>query len=167
MGSSVFRYIFKVSFYIALSLISVTFAIGFLLTFAIKSSSEQKLFLKGIVPDSPMSGFYDGSSSYFVGSWRGKFFNQQDSTGINYFTSGLGVGSETRHPFETYVGSGIQDKNIKVLKLDYDVSENPFWLRLILDEIVQTEENKYLGKIHVRLIPNFPFTLAFFRLQRQ
>ena len=34
------------------------------------------------------------------------------------------------------------------------------------DEIVQIAPNHYLGKLQVRIIPNYPFTLMFFELKK-
>jgi hypothetical protein len=38
-----------------------------------------------------------------------------------------------------------------VLKIDYDLNGNPlFTVRRVLDELVQIDDNLYLGKAHVR-----------------
>ena len=72
--------------------------------------------------------------------------------------------STERQPFKTYYGNGLRDKNLNVLVLDYDIPENPFWLRYIRDEIVQVAPNQYLGKLHLRVI-GFAFTLGYFELE--
>lgn len=53
-----------------------------------------------------------------------------------------------------------------VLKIDYAIPANPFWLRFILDEIVETEPGKLLGKVHIHLLPDLNFTLGFFTLEK-
>jgi hypothetical protein len=39
-------------------------------------------------------------------------------------------------------------------------------VRPILDEVVQTGKDAYFGKLELRLIPGYPFTLLFFDLNK-
>lgn len=122
--------------------------------------TNQKLFISGKVPSPKPNGFYKG---YLVGPktfWQGKKFDSVSSTGINLIR-----GKEV-YPFKTYVGKGLKDKDLDVLKIDYNIPRNPFWVRFILDEIVQIGVNKYLGKVHLKIIPGFPLTLGYFRLEK-
>src|SRR3989344_3788857 len=57
-------------------------------------------------------------------------------------------------------------KKFDVLKIDYNVKGNPFWLRLIVDEIVQIAPNEYLGKMNLKIIPGFPFGILYFELKK-
>ena len=98
------------------------------------------------------NGFYKGSVG-FKTSWEGKKFNAENSSGINLFDG------QEKYPFKTY-----EEKD--VLKIDYNLPENPFWVRLILDEIVEISKDKYLGTIKLRLIPGFPVTIGHFRLEK-
>lgn len=118
-----------------------------------------KNFLKGTFPSPLPNGFYKGKVQNLNTKWKGKIFDASSSTGINLF------GDKKVYPFKTYKGKGLQDKNLDVLKIDYNISENPFWIRFILDEIVQIAPGKYLGKVLLRLIPNFPFSLGYFKLE--
>ncbi len=50
--------------------------------------------------------------------------------------------------FTTVVGRGAVDP-VDVLKIDYDLPENPPDLRRLLDELVELSSGFYLGKVHV------------------
>jgi hypothetical protein len=53
--------------------------------------------------------------------------------------------------FRTYVAPGLFDSDRPVLKIDYDLEENPsLTVRRVLDELVQLSDDLYLGKAHVR-----------------
>ena len=73
-------------------------------------------------------------------------------------------GVELRYPFRTEVGPGLADP-VQVMKIDYDIPENPLWLRSILDEIVQVGPNHYLGKVHLRFGPMHA-TVGYFELRK-
>jgi hypothetical protein len=137
--------------------------LGFLRSVTIVKSADQKLFMAGQVPQPMPNGLYNGDAS-IKGSWQGKEFDSANQKGINLF----GTGDKQRriYPFRTWVGKGLTDTSIDVLKIDYDLPTNPFWLRPILDEVVDIGGGVLLGKLQFRLIPNFPFTLIFFRLRK-
>lgn len=118
---------------------------------------SQQEFLKGTKPGE-LSGFYKGTASVKT-TWKGKEFDSNSKTGINI------LGDTKKYPFKIYTGKGLQD-NVDVLKIDYNIKENPFWVRLILDELVEIAPNKYLGKAMIRVIPGFPFTVLFFSLSK-
>jgi len=125
----------------------------------VQHSSLQKVFLSGTFPSPLPDGFYKGFENINI-NWKGKEFDASASSGINLF------GDKKVYPFKTYKGKGLQDKNLDVLKIDYNITKNPFWVRVILDEIVQTDKDKYLGKVHLKLIPNFPLSLGYFNLEK-
>lgn len=51
--------------------------------------------------------------------------------------------------FHTYFGSGRQDPDRQVFKIDYAQPDNPpLSVRRVLDEVVQLDEGLYLGKAH-------------------
>jgi hypothetical protein len=51
------------------------------------------------------------------------------------------------------------------LKIDYDLKENPaLTVRRVLDELVELDENLYLGKAHVRWWWGAWQTVAYFSL---
>ena len=70
------------------------------------------------------------------------------------------------YPFKTYFGPGLRDHGVETMKIDYQLPTVPFYARPILDEIVEVSPGKYLGKIHYRLIPGFPFTIGYFWLEK-
>jgi hypothetical protein len=76
-------------------------------------------------------------------SWEGKKINKNNKSGINILLKD-GIQKEM-FPFKYYSGNGIRDKNMKVLKIDYNLPENSFWLYLILDEVVEVEQGRFLG----------------------
>ncbi len=123
-----------------------------------QDSSNQKIFLSGKVPNPKPAGFYKGSVS-FKTTWQGKKFDASSSSGINL------ISGKEQYPFKTYIGIGIQDRSLDVYKIDYNIPQNPFWLRFILDEIVETSPGKYLGKVHINLF-GFPFSLGYFQLKK-
>ncbi|MEX0616367.1 MAG: hypothetical protein WD231_00975 [Candidatus Woykebacteria bacterium] len=130
-------------------------------TWKIQHSDNQKIFLSGKLPSPKLDGFYKGSVNGRDSlSWKGKIFNAAENSGVNK------IEDSERYKFKTSEGKGLQDKNIGVLKLNYNVSGNPIWLRTLLDEIVETEPGVYLGKIHLRIIPGLPFTIGYFNLER-
>ena len=125
----------------------------------IQNNPNQKLFLNGKIPNPKPDELYKGTVN-FKTSWQGKKFDASSSSGINL------IDGKENYPFKTYVGKGVQDKNLDVYKIDYNIPTNAFWLRFILDEIVEISPNKFLGKVHLKLIPGLPFSLGFFRLEK-
>lgn len=131
--------------------------LGFIRIWQVQNSPNQKLFISGKVPNPLPNGLYKGSVS-FKTSWQGKKFDATSSTGLNL------IDDKEKYPFKTYTGKGLQDKNLDVLKIDYNIPQNPFWLKFILDEIVETSPGKYLGKVHINFF-GFPFSVGYFRLK--
>lgn len=142
----------------------VVLAIGFLSYRNYKAGHGENStqFRHGIVPKQAPDGFYQGHVAGYKGGWRGKRFDPTKLSGVNVFESS--GRTEDRYPFRTYVDMGLKDPN-QVIKIDYNLAENPWWLRLILDEIVEVEPNHFLGKLQLRL-PGVSFTLGYFELQK-
>ncbi len=67
--------------------------------------------------------------------------------------------------FRTYVAPGKADPDRDVLKIDYDINGNPPLVRRVLDEIVQINGNRYLGKAHLKLRDGKWKTAAYFTLE--
>jgi hypothetical protein len=100
--------------------------------------------------------------------WLGKTFNSARGTGDNIFTRDSYLPARFFNPFyrrfvtdgpsiyrgfafRTYIGPGVVDSDRSVLKIDYDLKENPaLTVRRVLDELVQIGDHLYLGKAHVR-----------------
>lgn len=59
-------------------------------------------------------------------------------------------GSYRAFAFRTYTAPGLLDSDRLVLKIDYNLKENPpLTVRRLVDELVQLADNIYLGKAHV------------------
>ncbi len=147
-----------------LFLILIIIFILIALTIRTQLSSNQRIFLSGKIPSPGPDGLYRGTAEY-TANWLGKKFDAKNNAGINLFRQTDGTTKE-KYPFKTYTGKGIRDTGLDVIKIDYDMPGNPFWLRWILDEIVETAPNKYIGKLQLRIIPGFPFSLGYFFLEQ-
>ena len=121
-------------------------------------------FAAGRVPAPPPEGPHRGWAPGYRGPWQGKAFDAGRSAGINLFEDARG--RRAAYPFRTYVARGLRDPGQDVLRIDYDLPGNPPWLRRILDEIVEVAPGRYVGKVHLRVLPFAPFTAAYFELQR-
>lgn len=122
--------------------------------------ARQQTFAAGHLPDPLPDGLFSGQVLGYHGSWTGKTFDYKTKTGINNFSDGNQL-----YQFVFYEGVGLRDKNLQVIKIDYDQPGNPFWIRWITDEIVETESGQFLGKIHLRLF-GYPFTIGYFSLRK-
>ena len=142
--------------------LGIVILLGLWRTWKIQSNPLQQEFLKGKVP-SNLNGFYKGTVTSIKTNWQGKKFDSSKSSGINIFKET--DGNKEKYPFKTYIGKGLQD-NMDVLKIDYSGNTHPWWLRFILDEVVETSPGKYLGKVHVQLLPGFGFSLSYFKLEK-
>ncbi|MBI4000501.1 MAG: hypothetical protein HY348_01790 [Nitrospira defluvii] len=139
-------------------------AYGYYRTLLSEGSPKQDAFVKGTFPSPLPVGLLKGSVDGLQVSWKGKKLNAENQTGINIFVGENG--EEERYPFKTDQAKGLRDPDLDVLRIDYDLPGNPFWLRRITDEIVQVEKGTYLGKVHIRLLPGYPFTMGYFRLEQ-
>ena len=141
-----------------IALVILVLIASFLRTWQEDNSENGKAFAASMAPSPAPDGFYKGTvNSPFKVTWTGKKFNAASSTGINIFDEN-GTSTE-KYPFKTSV-------SVTILNIDYDVPENPFWIRPILDKLVETAPGEYLGKLTMRIIPGYPFTLGFFRLEK-
>lgn len=99
--------------------------------------------------------------------WKGKTFDFARERGENIFTNDSYLLARLFNPlyrgfkpdtaktyrafaFRTYLAPGVMDPDRMVLKIDYNLKENPaLTVRRVLDELVQLEDGLYLGKAHV------------------
>jgi hypothetical protein len=83
--------------------------------------------------------------------WRGKVFHS-DNNGRAHGQNRLGVG-----PFEfrryAFKASKTQSafSNRKVVLLDHDLPDNPYWVRIFHDELVEMRPGLYLTCSHLRI----------------
>ncbi len=114
--------------------------------------------------------------------WLGKSFDPESSTGINVLQSQArsqirmlargyepkmsSDGSLEAFAFRTRIAPGALDPGVDVLKIDYDIDENPSVVRRLLDELVQVDEDLFLGKILYRLRSSWQH-VGFFSLRAE
>lgn len=151
----------------------------------VENSGRQAEFMKGTLPFEPPNGFYRGSA-FLLGDrqtpWLGKSFDPANRTGINIFDPrGASLlkkltpsyklfqkntdGNTEAYFFKTSTGPGIKDRDLQAFKLDYDSPENPFVIRIVLDEMVEIAPDQFLGKVHVKVFPGYYATVGFFGLK--
>lgn len=143
----------------ALIILFITLAAYF--NYQTSHDTNQVKFDSGTVPSNELDGFYEGKNFNGLGkNWMGKTFDSSTNSGINTFSDG------DRYKFKVYESQGLRDDKT-VLRLDYNLKSNPFWMRFIKDEIVETTPNTYLGKVTFKIIPGLPFTVTYFELSKQ
>lgn len=157
-----------------------------LVSFLSSRSDYQKQFSAGNLPAEKPEGFYNGTAHLVPVKnvpWLGKSFVSNENLGFNIFTpSGARLlklmtplyklfsvnteGNTNAYNFKTFAGAGLKDKDLQVIKLDYDSAENPFLIRIILDEIVEIAPEQFLGKVHLKVFPGFYSTIGYFGLKK-
>lgn len=152
--------------------LAIVVGVGFGIMRTMKSerSANQTIFLSGTAV-LPAPGFYQGAATSYKGSWRGKFVEEGSQRGANVFEETDSVTGESesqhrRYPFALYPAKGLRDGGLDVIVLDYNQAGNPWWLRYVTDEIVQTSPTTYLGKLHIKITPKIVFTMGYFTLQQ-
>ncbi|MBI1857237.1 hypothetical protein HY003_01130 [Candidatus Saccharibacteria bacterium] len=133
------------------------FALGTYYNYRASHRPEQTRFSQGGLPTKTLDGFYKGNRP--GSAWQGKTFNGSAQSGINNFTDG------DKYVFKTLVAKGLKDDK-QVLKIDYNQPHNPWWLRYVVDELVQTSDGKYLGKVNLKILPGLPITITYFELTK-
>jgi len=101
--------------------------------------------------------------------WKGKTFRSSNSEGRNVFTNDskllvrllwpryravrpIGPGRYTAFRFVTHAGPSKLYPNVSVLRIDYDIPDDPrFLIRRILDEVVEVSSGVLLGQALVLL----------------
>ena len=136
----------------------------FLRTLQLAASSQEKEFSAGTVTTMP-DGFYLGTVIGPKVTWLGKRFDAARGTGINVFSTATNTTTD-KYPFVFSKTQAVHN-TMQVIAIDYNLPENPWYLRPVLDEIVMTAPGQYLGKLQLRVIPGYPFTLIFFDLKAQ
>ncbi len=122
---------------------------------AANKAANNTIFLQGTMPEPLLDGLYNGNTA-IRSNWLGKRFYADKNRGLNRFSDG------ERYEFATGSAKSLSSNN-KVLKLDYNQPGNPWWLKLIVDEVSQVEPGKYQGKVYIKVGPTF-FTLTYFEL---
>lgn len=136
-------------------IILTLFIIGFIWNLMVESRAENKMFIAGTLPTPTLNGIYKGS--YGGTNWKGKEFDANNHTGINI------VGDTKQFSFETSDSKSLHN-NQQVLKLNYNIAPNPWWLRFVVDEITQTSPGKYQGKVYIQFVPGLAMAITYFNL---
>jgi hypothetical protein len=115
--------------------------------------------------------------------WKGKMFDPEAKEGRNAFTSGfravqnvlwpgydldrpLGDRRFTSFPFTTWDGpSAFTPGGADVRKIDYERPQSPWLIRDILDELIQIDDDLFLGQALLR-VRGRPHRVAWFELRR-
>lgn len=127
----------------------------------------QEVFVKGFAGIAMPNGYYKGKAyvpGEFTKNWQGKNFNAGNFSGINIFNEELI--REEKYPFIFKKAKGLKDKNLDVIRIEYNLDKNPLWLHPVVDEIVLIGDEKYLGKVNYQPLPGLVFTLAYFTLEK-
>lgn len=152
------RVVIGIIFSLFLTILGITFLVLFIRTYQMQHNDSSRIFASGIVPEKLLDGYYKGR--FRDTPWLGKKFDAKNGKGINVFEK------EEAFTFKLSKGKGVADPELEVIKIDYSVNEKPWWLRFILDEAVEIKPGHLLGKIHLTIIPGFPFTIGYFELIR-
>jgi hypothetical protein len=129
-----------------------------------KNDTQYSLFINGKVPAEWPDGFYKGQASFMESTWIGKRLNAKEKNGVNVFMEN---GQEKqKYVFKNYVGKSLTGTGMDVIKIDYDLPENPWWLRMMVDEIVEDKPGHFTGQLYFRGVPGVPVPLGYFTLEK-
>lgn len=145
-------------------LVLAVLVFGWRRTYKTEHGQNQEKFRGGTADMTMLDGDYEGVVTGYDGTWQGKTIFQAENRGINRFKQGDSV--VQKYPFATYVGKGLRDRELDVIKLDYNQRGNPWWLQFIVDEMVKVGPDTYLGKVHIHLAPGLTFSMGYFTLER-
>lgn len=116
--------------------------------------------------------------------WQGKAFEPATASGFNIFTRDSLLLTHVYWPtyralrddtpntygaftFTTCIAPGLMDPDRNVLKIDYNLAENPRRsIRRVLDELVEVADGLYLGKTNLHMYWGDWKTVAFFTLEQ-
>lgn len=146
-------------------LVLVALVLGWLRTYKMEHGDLQGQFEKGVANIAALDGDYTGvAHGLKETSWQGKTLTRANHMGINRFVKN-GVPS-SNYPFQFFIAKGLRDTALDVIVLDYNQIGNPWWLKYIVDEMVEVAPQEYLGKVHVKIAPSIIFTLGYFTLSK-
>jgi hypothetical protein len=113
----------------------------------VDGSPKGRMLAVRFVDDVPLARFVRmfAASSHFV--WDGKTFSStsdREGVGINRIQVRGALGRQTLFPFKTHFAPSAVD-GAPAFVLDYDLPENPPWIRKIHDEIREVAPGLFLG----------------------
>jgi hypothetical protein len=92
--------------------------------------------------------------------WRGKSFSSEGQAPTGEGINRLFVDRNKWFRFETSVGPS-RAGNFDAVQLNYDLPENPFFIRAIKDEIREVRPGLYLGQAYARVLGRDNLVLYF------
>lgn len=146
-------------------ILGILYLFGMMRTYKMEHGDKQDKFVKGSADISSLDGDYTGVAHGLDNtSWKGKSLHAADQSGINRIKQSDEL--LKKYPFKFFVRKGLRDKNMDVIVLDYNQPGNPWWLKYIVDEMVEVSSQEYLGKVHVQVTSGIVFTLGYFTLSK-
>lgn len=145
-------------------LVSTGLLLGYARTYVVERQIEQAEFTNGIADLSKLDGDYKGVAHGYSGTWQGKTIFQNTKNGINRFLYEEKL--QQKYPFALSAQKALRDSGKDVIVLDYNQPGNPWWLKYVVDEMVEVGPQHYLGKVHVRITSGLVFTLGYFSLTK-
>jgi hypothetical protein len=114
---------------------------------ALDGTPKGRMLAVRMVNDTPLGAHVRAfaSSPYFI--WDGKTFtssSDQEGVGINRIQVPGALGKQNLFPFKTHFGPSAID-GAPAFVLDYDLPENPPWIRKIHDEVREVSPGLYFG----------------------
>lgn len=138
--------------------------VGYVRTYQMEQRPEQVQFEHGKAIIADLDGEYRGTAGGYRGSWQGKTIYNSRQSGVNRLQQGSGV--VDKYPFRIYVGKGLRDSDLDVIKLDYNQPGNPWWLTFVVDEVVEVAPQQFLGKVHLHGF-GVTFTVGYFGIDKE
>lgn len=118
--------------------------------------------------------------SKFYIPWKGKYFYADTKTGNNLLPFSIqpvvavkygkeSILKKDREGFHAFTFKTSSEKglenNLQVLRLNYNISENPEFVREVVDELICVGSKEYLGKAYFKKNESVRL-IAYFRLQK-
>ena len=149
--------------------LALTLTIGVFAYFIRRTAADprQSQFARARISTMPEGRYVGNVPGYerLAQRWKGKRFDAAGARGMNLVEADGPI--VERFPFRTYKAPRSLAGDGEVLRVDYDVPENPSWLRICADELVEVGDGHYLGISYIRLLPGNPFAMLYFELRSQ
>lgn len=132
---------------------------------AVDGTPKGRMLAVRVVEATPLAPFVRAFAASRAFIWDGKTFSAKSEiagTGINRIQIPGALGRQNLFPFETKFGPSEIDGD-PALILDYDLAENPAWIRKIHDEVREIAPGLFFGPAMWKTDKK-PVTLLWFAL---
>jgi hypothetical protein len=132
----------------------------------VDGSPKGRMLAVRALSDLPISSLLRRFAASRAFVWDGKTFSavsDREGTGINRVQVPAALGRQKLFPFKTSFGPSLFDA-AQTLILDYDLPENPSWIRKIHDEIREVSPGLFLGPAMWKTSPTTATTVLWFAL---